>query len=142
MNYLKRQMFHHSKIGLVLVALVLTACGTSGQTTSTTPDSTTSVVASEWGMQGTGNETTDAMELAAGSATVSCTYSGTKDFAIDIVDAAGTTVQQLVSPAGTNCAGLSYDLKQTGTYTMRIIADGPWELNVTSGDSDGVTEVR
>ena len=140
MTFLTRQ-FRHGQAGLVVLAtLFLVACGAPGRATTSEPNA--SVVASEWGLQGNGNETTDPMELAAGSATVTCTYSGAKDFAIDIVNASGTTVQQLVSPAGTNCSGLSYDLKQTASYTLRISADGPWEINVTSGDTAGVTEVR
>ena len=141
MTFLTRQ-FGHGPAGLVVLAtLFLVACGTYGRAT-TPSDSNASAVASEWGLQGNGNETTDPMELVAGSATVTCTYAGATDFAIDIVDASGTAVQQLVSPAGSNCSGLRYDLKQTASYTLQISADGPWEINVTSGDTGGVTEVR
>ena len=140
---LARQLHRFSKTGIAIMLLgVLVACGASDQTTATPSNDAPAVVASEWGLQGSGNETTDPMDLTAGSATVTCTYQGSGDFGLDIVDASGTVVEQLSSPSGTNCSGMAYDLTKSGTYTLHISADGPWEINVTSAGADGVTEVR
>ena len=140
---LARQLLRFSNTGIAVMLLgVLAACGASDQTTATPNNDTRAVVASEWGLQGSGDETTDPMELTAGSATVTCTYQGAGDFGLDIVDASGKVVHQLSSPGGTNCSGMTYDLPKSGTYTLHISADGPWEINVTSAGADGVTEVR
>lgn len=130
---------------VILAVVVLVACGNNqpiSRSQTTTGDAGESVVASAWGLQGDGDETTEPMELPAGTATIQCTYEGEGEFAIDIVDTAGATVQQLRSAGGTACADLAYTLDQPGSYRVRVSADGPWEINVTYDDSDSVTETR
>jgi hypothetical protein len=136
-------MYHRasSAVLIVLAAFVFGACS-SGEGATTGDGGGAAVVASEWGLQGDGSETTDPMDLPAGTATIQCRHESEADFAIDIVDADGTTVQQLRSQGGTSCAGMTYTLEQAGTYQMRVTADGPWEIVVTAGDTDDVTEVR
>ncbi len=132
-------------IAICFALMSLVGCASSEGTTSisppvASPEGAGSDVLAEWGLRGEGNETTEPFDLTAGTTVFQASYSGTGPFMIELLDANGDPVEQIAAGTGSMSAAKNFTLQQGGAYSLRVAADGPWELAVSyEDDNPGVS---
>ena len=88
-------------------------------------------VAAAWGVRGEGAETTDPFDMPAGTTEFQTIHEGSGDFTFELLDDAGTRVEELAAGSGNASATKEVVLTGAGTYRIRVTASAPWEINVT-----------
>ncbi len=129
-------------IAICFALMSLVGCASSEDTTTSisppvaSTDGAGSDVLAEWGLRGEGNETTEPFDLTTGTTVFQASYSGTGPFMIDLLDSNGSPVEQIAAGAGAMSVTKNVTLQQGGTYSLRVAADGPWELTASYGDNN------
>ena len=118
------------------MALVLSACGSAATTGRQQAVDDPSAVASEWGLQGDANETTEPFDMPAGETEFSYSHKGAGTYAVALLDANNNQVEQIASGTGETSASKKVDVQTAGKYRLKITAASPWEITVHyPGDS-------
>ncbi|TGB04673.1 hypothetical protein [Halobacillus salinus] len=82
-------------------------------------------------LSGSGNTASDGIELEAGWAVFDASHkSGSSNFAVELQDESGQTLELLVNTIGTYEGKTFAQIPSQGTYYLNITADGSWNFDI------------
>lgn len=84
---------------------------------------------------GTASQVTSPFTLEPGLAIAAGTHSGDRNFIVQLVDAAGDTVDYLANEIGAVTSESLTGELDGGSYRLEVMADGPWSITVTQPKS-------
>lgn len=92
-------------------------------------------------LSGSGQQATDQFELESGLAIFSMTHQGQGNFAVELLDEGGETVDLPANVIG-SFDGSSAFGAVAGTYLLDVTADGPWSVTINQPRPSDAAETR
>lgn len=82
-------------------------------------------------VSGSGDTSTDLIELEAGFAVFEGNYSGSRNFIVELLDENGNTVELLVNEIGSYKGKTFAIINSTGKYYLNVTASGSWNFSIS-----------
>ena len=82
-------------------------------------------------LSGTGQQATQKFSLESGLSIFTLSHSGSRNFAIWLMDSNGNNVDLLVNTVGQFNGSKAVGIDSAGPYLLNITADGVWSVNIT-----------
>jgi hypothetical protein len=111
-----------------LATLLLFASSAPSATVSASPAS--AVVAGSSDLTGRGSQITQKFTLTQGVAIFRARHNGQGNFMVDLLDASGRQVGLAANTIGTSTSGRAIRIPATGTYLLKVVADGAWSFKI------------
>lgn len=102
---------------------------TAATTTIASTTSLPSTLLPSQTLQGTGKEATGEVNVTGGLTIFRMHHDGARNFVVELVDPTGRTVELLANVIG-DYDGSTGSAVESGRYTFRVDADGPWVITV------------
>jgi hypothetical protein len=94
-------------------------------------------------LSGTGQQATKKFNLKSGLAVFTMKHTGSSNFAINLLDSSGESVDLLVNEIGSFSGKKALGIPADGQYLLDVTADGPWSVTIsqsTPGSPESVPQ--
>lgn len=81
-------------------------------------------------LSGTGQQASDQFSLESGLSRFKLTHNGASNFAVELLDENGDTVELLVNKIGSFDGSKTVGIASSGEYILDVSADGKWTVNI------------